>query len=644
VQGIPPQPVPSIPDAPVFLEPTPPVAATSTDIPGSPFDTLLSRQNDDEKIDAPPSTWPAPEAAPSAPEAPSGEPLPAAPEAPSGEPLPAEPAVDPEPAGRRPFGEGVERDDAVDPSDSIFGAGLAPIAVDTAGVAIAAAAVIPESAPILIQREPLEPEPELVPPRVFSPEAAGQEPTPLEQRVGRAARLFWLWFAPNSSVVAVAFGGMVFALGLSLRQAIIGALAGVAISILPLGVGTLAGKRSGQPTMVVSRATFGVLGNILPAVVALLSRLFWAAALLWLFGAGLADIATGAQLTDGLGSSELTLIFTVIGFVLAIVIAFFGYALIAKLQLVASIVSAIFVVGFIALTYHYVNVQTALTTGDSSWVLAVTAAVLVFSFVGLAWANSGSDLARYQRVGSSGALSAFWAALGTALPSFVLIAYGALLTASDPRIAAGIASDPLDSLGRLLPVWYPVPMLIATGLSLLSGVVLAMYSGGFALQAVGVRLRRTISTVIIGLVVVVLAILVGGSITDFSQLFRDFATTVAVPIAAWTGLFGAELMIRRRRFDSVSLLGRGGVYASVRWANLIAFVVITVLGLGLLSASVSWLSWEGFLFPALGVSSTSEVAATDLGVLVALALGLLFPIVAGIPAIRRQERSERAAE
>jgi purine-cytosine permease-like protein len=237
-----------------------------------------------------------------------------------------------------------------------------------------------------------------------------------------------------------------------------------------------------------------------------------------------------------------------------------------------------------------------------------------------------------------------WATFGTALPSFVLIAYGALLTSSDPRIAAGIASDPLDSLGRLLPTWYPAPMLVATGLSLLSGIVVAMYSGGFALQAVGIRLRRTISTIIVGLIVVVLAILVGGSITDFSQLFRDFATTVAVPVAAWAGMFGAELMIRNRRFDSVSLVQRGGVYASVRWPNLIAFVAITVVGLGLLGATVPWLSWEGFLFQSVGISPTSEIAASDVGVFVALVLGLAFPIVAGIPAIRRQERSERPAE
>ena len=73
-------------------------------------------------------------------------------------------------------------------------------------------------------------------------------------------------------------------------------------------------------------------------------------------------------------------------------------------------------------------------------------AVLVFSFVGLAWANSSADVARYQRPGSSGAASMLWATFGAGLPSFVLICYGALLAASNATLAHNIAANPLDSL------------------------------------------------------------------------------------------------------------------------------------------------------------------------------------------------------
>ena len=555
-----------------------------------------------------------------------------------------EPAIDAATGERRPFGEGVERDEAVDPSDSIFGAPPAPVSVNTAGVAVVSESVAVQPTPMVVSlpsdEEPTAP----VAPRISPPEPVGLEPTPIEQRAGRSARLFWLWFAANSSIAAVVFGAIIFALGVSLRQAVVATLAGVALSFIPLGLGTLAGKRSGQPTMVISRATFGVVGNILPALLALLSRLFWAAALLWVLGAGTADILVGAKLTDGFTQGELTLIVIAIGFVVAVVLAYFGYALIAIVQLVVSVISAITILGFIALTWQYVNLTTALATPDGPWILVVTGAVLVFSFVGLAWANSSADVARYQRPGSSGAASMLWATFGVAIPSFLLIAYGALLASSNATLAANIAANPLDSLGRLLPLWYPAPLLAATGLSLISGVVLAMYSGGFALQAAGLRLRRSLVTLLVGLLVVVIAFVLASSTTDFTQLFRDFSTTVAVPIAAWAGLFGAEIMIRKRRFDSASLLKRGGVYEDVRWVNLIALVVISAIGFGLLSAALPGLNWEGYLFTALGVPLSGQVATSDLGVLVALVLGLLVPLITGHGGIRKQEKATRDPE
>jgi purine-cytosine permease-like protein len=556
---------------------------------------------------------------------------------------------------RRPFGEGVDRDEAVDPTDSIFGTPPAPVSVNTAGVAVVPTTgnVVPEPINFAVAgdsaatgTQAADTDEQVVPvaPRISPPESTGLEPTAIEHRVGRSARLFWLWFAANSSIAAVVFGTIIFALGVSLRQAVVATLAGVALSFIPLGLGTLAGKRSGQPTMVISRATFGVVGNILPALLALLSRVFWAAALLWVLGAGTADILIGAKLTDGFTRGELTLGVIAIGFVVAVVIAYFGYALVAIIQLVVSIVSGIAILGFIALTWRYVNLTTAVSTPDGSWILVITGAVLVFSFVGLAWANSSADVARYQRPGSSGAASMLWATFGVAIPSFLLIAYGALLASSNATLAANIASDPLDSLGRLLPLWYPAPLLAATGLSLVSGVVLAMYSGAFALQAVGLRLRRSLSTLLIGLLVVAIAIVLSTTVIEFSQLFRDIATTVAVPIAAWAGLFGAEIMIRKRRFDSTSLLERGGVYEDVRWGNLIALIVITAIGYGFLSATLTGLSWEGYLFSALGVPLQGQLATTDLGVLVALVLGLLVPLVGGRGGISKQEKATRVPE
>jgi len=132
-------------------------------------------------------------------------------------------------------------------------------------------------------------------------------------------------------------------------------------------------------------------------------------------------------------------------------------------------------------------------------------------------------------------------------------------------------------------------------------------------------------------------------VPDVSALFRDIATTLAVPVAAWAGIFGAETMIRTRRVHSPSLLRSGGVYPAVRWVNLLMLLIITAVGWGLSTATLVGLHWQGYLFTLLGIDTASPLATSDPGVLLALLLGLLTPLIAGIPALRRLQTAERAA-
>ena len=183
-------------------------------------------------------------------------------------------------------------------------------------------------------------------------------------------------------------------------------------------------------------------------------------------------------------------------------------------------------------------------------------------------------------------------------------------------------------------------MLAVLGLGLLSGAVMTIYSGGFALQAVGLRAPRSI-------VVIVVAVLTGAAaagilvaVSGFDELIRDLATTLAVPVAAWVGVFAGELMMRSRRYHAPSLVRRGGVYADVRWVNLATLIVASVVGFAFTDAAVSWLSWQGFGWGLIGFAPDSVIAGTDLGVVGALVLALLVTVAVGKPGINAQERAE----
>jgi purine-cytosine permease-like protein len=370
------------------------------------------------------------------------------------------------------------------------------------------------------------------------------------------------------------------------------------------------------------------VGNIVPALLALVTRVFWGGVLLWVLAEAAAIV---------LGSETLALAIAVVCVLVAALVAIVGFGLLARFQLVVSILSALLIAGFVALTVDRVDVAAALTVDDGPWILVVTGAVLVFSFVGLIWASSSSDLARYQRPGSIGGANMLWATFGTALPSFLLIAYGSLLAASDPELAASLVAQPVEAITGILPSWYAIPLVAATALSLLSGVVVTLYSGAFALQGAGVRVARHWATVIVTVLVAAIALFLVALDLDLTEVFRDLATTLAVPVAAWVGIFAADTMIRNRPFHTASLLRPGGVYPRVNWVALPALLAITAIGWGLTTATVAGLDWQGFILSAAGVPLEGELASSDLGVLVALGLGLLVPAVFGVRTIRRQE-------
>ncbi len=169
--------------------------------------------------------------------------------------------------------------------------------------------------------------------------------------------------------------------------------------------------------------------------------------------------------------------------------------------------------------------------------------------------------------------------------------------------------------------------------------MLTIYSGGFAVQALGIPLRRSMATLIGAVLVLVAAASLLFLVTDFSAVVRSVIVTIAVPVAAWAGIFASEMMIRTRRFHTPSLLAAGGIYPQVRWTNVIALVLISIVSFGFVTSSVAGLQWEGFLFTAWGVAPADPFRVSDIGVFVALLLGLLVPLAGGISAIRRQEES-----
>src|SRR5215207_3820172 len=118
------------------------------------------------------------------------------------------------------------------------------------------------------------------------------------ERKGSPRQLFWPWFGANVSVFGLAYGSFLFGFGISFWQATIAGLIGIVASFLLCGLIAIAGKRGSAPTLVLSRAAFGVTGNRVPSVLSWVLTVGWETAL-----TALATLAT-AQVFDQLGWSS----------------------------------------------------------------------------------------------------------------------------------------------------------------------------------------------------------------------------------------------------------------------------------------------------------------------------------------------------
>src|SRR4029453_12695291 len=112
--------------------------------------------------------------------------------------------------------------------------------------------------------------------RVWSIETHGIDPIPESDRHGTPIELFWVWCAANISILGITYGAfLVVFYSLNLPQAVVAAAVGTVLSFFLVGYVSLAGKLGGAPTLILSRASFGVVGNALPTLVSYISLVGW---------------------------------------------------------------------------------------------------------------------------------------------------------------------------------------------------------------------------------------------------------------------------------------------------------------------------------------------------------------------------------
>ena len=470
--------------------------------------------------------------------------------------------------------------------------------------------------------------------RGLSVELNALNPIPESERGGRPGSLFWPWFAANVSVFGISYGAFLLGFGVSFAQAVAIGVVGIVASFLLCGVVSLAGARGSAPTMVLSRAAFGVNGNRLPSALSWLLTLGWETVL-----ASLAVLATATVLTRlGLGGGVATKLVALVVITGLIVLAgVVGFALIMRMQTVITLVTAVLTVIYVVLVLPQVDLAAVGALPAGSLPAVVGGLVFMMTGFGLGWVNAAADYSRYLPRSASGRAVAAWTTVGGSLAPVLLLVFGLLLAGSSTALSEGIAADPIGALATALPTWFLVPFALVAVLGLVGGAVLDIYSSGLALLSAGLNVPRPVAAGIDGVLMIFGAIYVVFFATDFLGPFQGFLITLGVPIAAWCGIFVAEVALRRRDYAEADLYDAAGRYGSVRWTAVGLVALGTFVGWGLVTnAAAPWLGWQGYLLGPLG-GREGAWAYANLGVLLSLLVGFAGTLLLTRAAVRRQE-------
>lgn len=464
-------------------------------------------------------------------------------------------------------------------------------------------------------------------------------------RTKTGAALSWSWISVAASPLVLVLAAFLKESGASLAQSII-VLAGLIVTTAVLaGVGSVAAKRGSSAIGVVSRAAFGVWGNIFPALILLLVKIVWSLALVILSGRILAPLIFnqpwfGAISSQFVFPAEFTalMITTIPMIVIASLIAGFGGITMLRAQQLAAVFSLL---GAAGIGFHVFTGNSILDLRQGEMLSSASLldlAILGFAVFGFAVFSQSGDFARKLPVDTPGAKVFFLSFVSTLFIPLAVGIMGVLwIFMAEESFGLLLTDQLIPTVAQATPVWVFILFVVAVGLSVLQLLANSIYSLVGALESVGSKVPGAVSVLLVAI------ILLAGTLSPslliptslLLELVVELLTLVAVPAAAFTGILLADALIRSRDYHEVSLTRDYGFYGRFNFANVTAFVLASGLGFGYLNGSGALSFWSGYLGDF--TPQIFELAGSNIGIAMAFGLAILSPVVFGIPRIKSQE-------
>ena len=326
---------------------------------------------------------------------------------------------------------------------------------------------------------------------------------PDSEKTLTAGKLFYNWFAANIGIMGFVFGAMIVSYHLSFFQAIIASLVGALSFAIP-GWVAMIGQKEGVTTFKLSRAAYGTHGNKIPNAIAWFNLVGWLAV----------NVITGTLLLVSLfsiinvkKSSVTTAVALVIFGGLVVLSGLLKEDTLAKIQTWLSWIFGILTVLILVLFLLKAKWQEAFSLPSGSWITGVLPAVsIVAAGSGISWSMAAADWGAYVTKKTKPSATFWNTTMGGAVPLFVLMAGGVLLSTIEPSLAT--TGDPFGVMYSALPTWIgPIYFLVAAG-GLIPQCIISFRSARINLATIGINVTQRTSLMIHGAIVLAIPIYV----------------------------------------------------------------------------------------------------------------------------------------
>ena len=427
-------------------------------------------------------------------------------------------------------------------------------------------------------------------------------PTRVKQRTWTKWNVAALWVGMAICVPTYILGGVLTSyFGLSVTEALWTILIANIVVLIPLTLNAYPGTRFGIPCPVVLRASFGIIGSNVPALIRAVVACGWFG-VQTLFG-GIAIHLLLSALFDGWaalgGTGEVIGFF--IFWVANVWVVIRGSESIKHLETLAAPLLLLVAVGLVFWALPKVSISEVLATpanrpeGASFFAYFMAALTAMVGF----WATLSLNIPDFSRYADSQKSQILGQIIGLPLTMLLFSGLGVLLTAASMELVGETISDPINLIGHIdNTFWVIVSMLMIILATISTNTAANIVSPTNSFQNIAPKYiseaKGVIVTGVIGILLMSWELLkkLGWLDSDVSveSLYSNWLIGYSSLLGPIAGIMIVDyFLVRKQQYELPDLYRDGGVYPAWNAAGFIAFLI--PVGLTLVAITTGYLSW-----------------------------------------------------